>query len=170
MLRLLSYKAQELKRFWKSSKSCHVGFHWKALIEYLNMSTHLPRSQSFFSFFTLFCIGQISHQQHSRVNPFIPLATPKRPDYLFDVWKKNLWLKLSVSDFIFVVFWQMCVSCFFCAKSWFIKKIWRRNFYQLSFSYPVKWFLINARSGQLLTNLRMLKISFRRKQSWEIIC
>ena len=28
------------------------------------MSTHLPGFQSFFSFFVLFCIGQIIHQQH----------------------------------------------------------------------------------------------------------
>ena len=34
MLRLLSSNAQKLKKFWKSSKSCHLGIHLKALIDY----------------------------------------------------------------------------------------------------------------------------------------
>ena len=64
MLRLLLSEAQELKNLWKSSKPCHLGIHWKALIAYSQMSTHLPGFRSFFSFFTLFCFDQISHQQH----------------------------------------------------------------------------------------------------------
>ena len=64
MLRLLLSKAQKLKNLWKSSKPYHFGIHWKALIEYSQMSTHLPGFQLFFSFFTIFCIDQISHQQH----------------------------------------------------------------------------------------------------------
>ena len=62
--RLFSSKTQGCKDFWKSSKPCHVGIHWKALIACSQMSTHVPGFQSFFSFFALFCIGQISHQQH----------------------------------------------------------------------------------------------------------
>ena len=56
MLRLLSSKAQELKMFRNSSKSCQVGIHLKALIEYFHMSTHLLVFQLFSAFFTLFCI------------------------------------------------------------------------------------------------------------------
>ena len=51
MLRLLLSKAQELKNLWKSSKPYHLGIHWKALIEYSQMSTHLPGFRLFFSFF-----------------------------------------------------------------------------------------------------------------------
>ena len=51
MLRLLSSKAKGCKDFWKSSKPCHVGIHWKALAEYFQMSTHLPRFQLFFRIF-----------------------------------------------------------------------------------------------------------------------
>ena len=57
-------RTQKLKNLWKSSKPCHLGIHLKALIEYSQMSTHLPGFQSFSRFFDLFCIGQISHQQH----------------------------------------------------------------------------------------------------------
>ena len=64
MLRLLSPNAQERKDFWKPSKPCHVGIHWKALAEYSQMSTHMPGFQWFFRIFALFCIGQLSHQQH----------------------------------------------------------------------------------------------------------
>ena len=51
MLRLPSPKAQGPKDFWKQSKPCHVGMHWKALAEYSHMGTHLLGFQSFFSFF-----------------------------------------------------------------------------------------------------------------------
>ena len=44
-------KAQELKNLWKLSKPYHLGIHWKALIAFSQMSTHLPRFRSFFSFF-----------------------------------------------------------------------------------------------------------------------
>ena len=64
MLRLLSSKAQGGKDFCKPSKPCLVGVHWIALTEYSQMSTHVPVFQSFLRFFTSFCIGQISHQQH----------------------------------------------------------------------------------------------------------
>ena len=46
------------------SKPFHVGIHLKALAEYYHMSTHLPGFQSFSGFFTSFCIGHISYQQH----------------------------------------------------------------------------------------------------------
>ena len=48
MLRLLSSKAQGFKKFWKTYKPCHVGFHWIALPEYSRMSTHMHHAfQSF---------------------------------------------------------------------------------------------------------------------------
>ena len=48
MLRLLSYKAQELEDFWKLSKPCHVDIHWIAPAEYYQMSTYAPGFLSFF--------------------------------------------------------------------------------------------------------------------------
>ena len=48
MLRLLSSKGQRREVFWKPSKPCHVGIHWKAVTEYSQMSTHSPEFQSFF--------------------------------------------------------------------------------------------------------------------------
>ena len=50
MLSRLSSKAQGRIIFWKQSKPCHVGIHWKALTELSHMSTH---SQVFWSFFRL---------------------------------------------------------------------------------------------------------------------
>ena len=66
MLRLLSTKAQGCKSFWKPSKPCHDGIHWKALAEYSQMSTHVTgfQSFSFLGFSHHFVLGQISHQQH----------------------------------------------------------------------------------------------------------
>ena len=64
MLRLPLSKTQGGKDFWKPSKPCHVGIHWIALAEYSQMCTHVSEFQLFFRFFTLFCIGQFSHQQH----------------------------------------------------------------------------------------------------------
>ena len=52
------------RSFLKPSKPSHDGMHWITLSEYSQMSTHVPRFQSFFSFFASFCDGQISHQQH----------------------------------------------------------------------------------------------------------
>ena len=46
------------------SKPCNVDIHWIALAEYSQMSTHMPGVLSFLSFFALFCIGKIIHQQH----------------------------------------------------------------------------------------------------------
>ena len=83
MLRPLSFKAQVHKDFWKPCKPCHVGIHWIVLVEYSQMSTHLPGFQSFFSFFASFCIGQVSHQQlrvkqsrlkHTKINGTIFIA------------------------------------------------------------------------------------------------
>ena len=53
MLRLPSSKAQGHKDFWKPSKPCLVGIHWKALAEYSQMSTHVPGFQSFFQVFSI---------------------------------------------------------------------------------------------------------------------
>ena len=61
MLRLLSSKAQDLKNFfYKSSKSCHVGIHWKALSECSQMSTHLPGFRSFFRFWHHFVMAKLA--------------------------------------------------------------------------------------------------------------
>ena len=54
ILRLLSSKAHRHKDFWKLSKPCHVGIHWIALLEYSQMSTHMPGFQSFFRFLGIF--------------------------------------------------------------------------------------------------------------------
>ena len=59
VLGLLSSKAQGRKDFWKTSKPCHIGIHWKALFKHSQMSTIC---QGFINFFASFCIGQISHQ------------------------------------------------------------------------------------------------------------
>ena len=49
MLWLLSSKTQRLL---KSSKPCHVGIYWIALVEYCQMSTQVPRFQYFFKVFS----------------------------------------------------------------------------------------------------------------------
>ena len=49
MLRLLLFKAQELKNVRKSSKPYHLGIHWKALIEY---SDEYPFAMASVIFFT----------------------------------------------------------------------------------------------------------------------
>ena len=41
------------QNFWKPSKPCHVGIHWKALAEYSQMSTHLLGFRLFFIFFCI---------------------------------------------------------------------------------------------------------------------
>ena len=65
MLRLLSPKAQGYKDFYKPSKPCHVGIHWKALTEYSPMNTHVPGFKSFFpDFCIVFVIYKISHHLH----------------------------------------------------------------------------------------------------------
>ena len=63
MLRLLS-KTQGCNDFCEPSKPCHVGIHWITMAEYSQMSTHVPRFCHFSGFSALFCIGEISHQQH----------------------------------------------------------------------------------------------------------
>ena len=45
------------------------------------MSEHLPGFQS--QFFASFCISQISHSQHTRVNPFMPLVSEDVDTYIF---------------------------------------------------------------------------------------
>ena len=61
MLRLLSFKAQGCKDFYKPSKPCHVGTDWIALAECSQMSNYVPGFQSFLNVFASFCIGKISH-------------------------------------------------------------------------------------------------------------
>ena len=53
MQMLLSLKAQGSKNFWKLSLPCHVGIHWIALIEYSQVSAHVPGFQSFLKFFCI---------------------------------------------------------------------------------------------------------------------
>ena len=43
MLKIFSSKTQECKVLEKPLKPCRVGIHLKALAEYSQMSTHLPR-------------------------------------------------------------------------------------------------------------------------------
>ena len=62
MLGLLSSKSQERNACRIPSEPSLAGTHWKALAEYFQMSC---QGFSYFSgFFTSFCNGQISHQQH----------------------------------------------------------------------------------------------------------
>ena len=60
MLRLLSSNAQGRKDFWKPSKPCGVGIHWKALTENSQMITNMPWFKSFFGFFAPFCIVKLA--------------------------------------------------------------------------------------------------------------
>ena len=53
MLRLLSSNAQECKKLWKSSNPSHLGIHRKALVEYIQMSTHMPGFQNYFKDFCI---------------------------------------------------------------------------------------------------------------------
>ena len=53
-------KSQGHKDFWKPSKSCHVGIHWKALAEDFQMSTHLPWFQSFSVFLYHFVLAKLA--------------------------------------------------------------------------------------------------------------
>ena len=45
LLRLRSSKGQGHNDFWKASKLCHIGIHWKALAEFSQMRTHLAGFQ-----------------------------------------------------------------------------------------------------------------------------
>ena len=53
-------QTQGCKDFWKPSKQCHVGIHWKALTEYFQMSIHLPGFQSFSKIFASFLLARLS--------------------------------------------------------------------------------------------------------------
>ena len=56
MLRLLSFKAQGCKDFWKTSKHCHAGIQWIALTEHSQMST---MCQLFFWFLHHFVLAKL---------------------------------------------------------------------------------------------------------------
>ena len=62
-------QTQGCKIFLKPSKPCHVGIHWKALIECYQMSTHLPGFQSFFSFLRPFVLAKLATSS-IRVNSY----------------------------------------------------------------------------------------------------
>ena len=82
MLRLFSWKSARRKDYGKQTKPCHVGIHWRALVEYSQMSTHVPGFRSFFRGFASFGIGQISQQQHK--------GLPQAPFGHKDPWKLHL--------------------------------------------------------------------------------
>ena len=44
----------------KSTQPCHVGIHWKALTEYVQMSTHLSWFRSFFRFLHHFLLAKLA--------------------------------------------------------------------------------------------------------------
>ena len=54
LLRLFSSNAQTCKKLLKSSEPSLVGIHMKALMEYYQMSTHVPGAQGF-NHFPAFC-------------------------------------------------------------------------------------------------------------------
>ena len=59
MLKLLSTKANGCKDFQNISKHCQVDIHWIALTEYSQMSTHVPRIQSFSRLFASFVLAKL---------------------------------------------------------------------------------------------------------------
>ena len=69
MLSLLSSKTQGCNDFCKPSQPCYVGIHWIALAEYSQMSTHVPRFQSFFRFLHHFLLGKLATSS-IRVNTY----------------------------------------------------------------------------------------------------
>ena len=62
---MVAIKDKRRKYFWKPYKPCRVGIHWISLTEYCQMRTHVPGFLSFLRVFASFCVGQISHQQHT---------------------------------------------------------------------------------------------------------
>ena len=74
MLRLLWFKSQGCKDFWKPSKPCHVGIHWTAFVEYSQMNTHVLGFQYFLRFFALFVLAKLAISS-IRVNPSNAEAT-----------------------------------------------------------------------------------------------
>ena len=66
---ILSSKAQDHKYILGLSKPYHVGIHWIALAEYSQMSTHMPRFQSFFLEFGSFVLAKLV-TSNVRVNQF----------------------------------------------------------------------------------------------------
>ena len=75
MLRLLLSIGEKCKKFWKPSKPCHVGIHWKALTEYTQMSTHMPWFQSFSAFLHDFVLAKLAT---SSIRVKIPLCSLDR--------------------------------------------------------------------------------------------
>ena len=89
MLRLLLSKSQGPKDFWKTFKLCHAGNHWiahmKPLIEYSQMSTHLPGFQSFFRFLHRLPLDELATSS-IRVNPSNAKAT-----FVQNTWMQRFW-------------------------------------------------------------------------------
>ena len=63
----------------RRSKPCYVGIHWKALAECSQLSTHVLGFLMIFQGFASFCIGQISHQQRTRVLKGMPRSRTSHP-------------------------------------------------------------------------------------------
>ena len=92
MLKLLSSKAQELKKFWNRLNPVMFVFIGKLeLSTNIYMNTQLPGFQSFQLFFTLFCIDQISHQQLLGLNTtsFCVSIWEHGNNLLFLQWEKD---------------------------------------------------------------------------------
>ena len=133
MLRLLSSKVQWRKDLRKPSKPCLVGTHWKALAVCYQVSTHLPRFQSFFMFFLHFFALvkwipssiKVNTKSQMRLHLFNPLILP--------VAKISLAILLNLSGEIFFgesmkkctctlqttllqIFWKISLFPSFCQK------------------------------------------------------
>ena len=91
MLRLLSSKAQGRKDFRKPSKPCRVGIHWIALTVCFQMSTHVPRLQSFFSFLLPSALAKSASRTSSvRVKYGIPAGnSPQKQLNCQIIWAKK---------------------------------------------------------------------------------
>ena len=69
MLRLLSSKAQGHKDFFKPSKSCHVGIHWKDLTGHSQMSTNVHGFYRLFSFVYHFLLEKLYTSTTEAMSP-----------------------------------------------------------------------------------------------------
>ena len=148
---LLSSKAQECRNLWKPFKCCHVGIHWKALAESYQMSTHLPRFQSF-------SIDQIIATSSTRlivINLLFNITFNNNSYYLilqciFGKWSyKNCFL-VCIETIN-----SACKESIHCAKSW--TESWKC---QMSINKP---HLYLQRSKVLLT-LPMLRLLMSKAQ------
>ena len=103
MLRLLSSKAHWCKDFCKPYKPCHVGIQWEALIEYSQMSTHLPGFWSFSAFLHHFVLAKVATTSIRVKSPL--LIRPSVANHLsinsrsWVVWSWKSFLRSWASEF-----------------------------------------------------------------------